>query len=88
MQAGKSKGVYISSFMSEVWRKPPGAPHLKTFIFNLKICLKHLLHMTYFFLEKKIIQLSFSTFTFGTFCHKNLKTFCHGFSSLIDRHFV
>ena len=44
--------------------------------------------MTYFFLEKKMIQLSFSTFTFGTFCHKNLKTFCHGFSSLIDRHFV
>ena len=39
MQAGKSKGVYISSFMSEVWRKPPGAPYLKTFIFNLKICL-------------------------------------------------
>ena len=81
MKAGKSKGVDISSFMSEVWRKPPGALYLRMLIF--KTSLTHDILLS----GEENNMIVFFYIHFRDFLSQNLKTFCHGFSSLIDRHF-
>ena len=85
MKAGKSKGVDILSFMSEVWRKPAGALYLRMFIFKdmFKTSLTHDILLS----GEENNMIVFFYIHFRDFLSQNLKTFCHGFSSLIDRHF-